>query len=57
METSNKFTDALQLTVYPNPVTSKMNLSVDNMELSTVTLASIDGKVISVKDVKKRDFP
>ena len=51
METSNKFADAL-LTVYPNPVTSKMNLSVDNMELSTVTLASIDGKVILAKDVK-----
>lgn len=52
METSDKLVDALQLTVYPNPVTSKMNLSVDNMELATVTLASIDGKVISVKDVK-----
>ena len=51
METSDKLSDA-QLTVYPNPVTSKISLSVDNMEMSTVTLASIDGKVISVKDVK-----
>ncbi|WP_447634991.1 T9SS type A sorting domain-containing protein [Flavobacterium microcysteis] len=52
MEMSDKLSAAQQLTVYPNPVTSKMSLSVDNMEMSTVTLASIDGKIISVKDVK-----
>lgn len=51
-EISGKSGDVIGLTVYPNPVKSTLNLSVDNAELSKVTLASLDGRVIAIREAK-----
>lgn len=40
------------LTVYPNPVKATLNLSVDHLEMSKVTLTSLDGRIIATQDIK-----
>lgn len=49
---SDKAVAISALSVYPNPVKSTLNLSVDNSELSKITLASLDGKVIAIHETK-----
>jgi len=35
------------LKVYPNPAGPTLNLSVDNMEMSSITLTTLDGRIIA----------
>lgn len=48
--TSGKSAAISALSLYPNPVKSTLNLSVDQTELSKITLASLDGKVIATRE-------
>lgn len=45
--------DDFGLRVYPNPATSLLNLSVNNMEISKITMTTLDGKVVLNKDYKE----
>lgn len=47
---SSNSPDNFGLTAYPNPVISTLNLSVNNLEISKVTVTTLDGKVILSKD-------
>jgi len=47
---SSNSADNFVLTAYPNPVISTLNLSVNNLEISKVTVTTLDGKVILSKD-------
>ena len=49
---SDKSAAISALTAYPNPVQSTLNLSVDQAELSKITLATLDGKVIATHEAK-----
>lgn len=51
-EIPGKLANTPQLTVYPNPVTATLHLSAGPSEIALITLASIDGKVISTQDAK-----
>lgn len=49
---SDKSAAVSALMAYPNPVESTLNLSVDHAELSKITLATLDGKVIATHEAK-----
>jgi len=50
---SGKFADELGFLAYPNPVESILNLSLDNSEISKITVTTLEGRVVATHKVEK----
>lgn len=51
-DTSDKFTEEIGMTAYPNPIESILNLSMDNTKMSKVKVTTLDGRTILTQDAK-----
>jgi len=49
---SDEFTEMPELRAYPNPVESTLNLSVNNLKMSKITLTTLDGRIVTTLDAK-----
>lgn len=49
-DTTDKFSNNKGVAAYPNPVESILNLSLDHAEMSKVTLATLDGRIVLKQD-------